>query len=356
MKDYKHSFPILPASEVKILQSLPVLHAIKIIELSLAKIALVVDDSGRLLGSITDGDIRRAFLNGATLESPVRDVMYKSPTTMPVSSTKKQVIDLMVESHIKQIPLVSNDGKLVGIAVYDMLTGFEHTARSNAVVIMAGGKGKRLLPITSDIPKPMIEVGGKPMLEQILQQFIKQGFSNFYLAVNYLGHVIEDYFGDGSKFNCHIKYVYEPEFLGTAGALSLIKSEMKEAFIVMNGDIITSVDFCDILDYHNASKSIATICARQHLTSVPYGVIKLKEGKIETIVEKPVYEDLISAGIYVFNPQMLDFIPEKTAIDMPDVLLSLVKNNQKVDVYSMREDWVDVGRHDDLEQVRSGKK
>ncbi|MEK6746503.1 MAG: nucleotidyltransferase family protein [Pseudomonadota bacterium] len=353
MSNNRVSFPLIPAAEVQVREDLPVLKALQIIESSIAKIALVIDSSNKLLGSITDGDIRRAFLKGCTGQSPVREVMHSSPRTMLSSSTKNQIIEVMLVEKIKQIPLLEADGTLLGIAIYDMLTGFERVPRDNPVVIMAGGKGKRLLPLTADIPKPMIEVGGKPILEKILQHFITQGFSNFYFAVNYLGNVIEDYFADGSKWNCNIKYVREKDFLGTAGALSLLKSEIKKSFIVINGDIITSLDFCDLLDYHDSSKAIATVCARQHLTSVPYGVIKLKDGKLEAIVEKPVYEDLISAGIYAFTPEVLGFITDSTVIDMPDVLLSLAKENQKVDIFPMKEDWVDVGRHDDLEHVKS---
>lgn len=352
MSGNKISFPLIPASEVEIIEELPVLKALEIIESSVAKIALVIDHSRKLLGSITDGDIRRAFLKGCTLQSPVREVMHLAPMTMLTSSAKNQIIEVMITEKIKQIPLLEVDGTLLGIAIYDMLTGFERVPRSNPVVIMAGGKGKRLLPLTADIPKPMIEVGGKPILEKILQHFITQGFSNFYFSINYLGNIIEDYFADGSKWNCNIKYVRETDFLGTAGALSLLKSELKESFIVINGDIITSLDFCDLLDYHESSKGIATVCARQHLTSVPYGVIKLKDGKLEAIVEKPIYEDLISAGIYAFTPKALDLIPTSTVIDMPDVLLSLAKDNQKVDIFPMKEDWVDVGRHADLEQLK----
>ncbi len=347
------AFPLIPACEVQMTESQPVLKALEIIENSSAKIALVVDSGGRLCGALTDGDIRRAFLKGATLNSPVREVMHDKPFTMPSSSGKAEIIDVMLSEKIKQMPLLDADGVLVGIAVYDMLTGFERQLCVNPVVIMAGGKGRRLLPITQDIPKPMIEVGGKPLLEQILQQFIKQGFVNFYFAVNYLGHIIEEYFGDGRKWNCNIKYIREQEFLGTAGALSLAKDELKEDFIVINGDILTSVDFRELLDYHISSKAVATVCARHHVTSVPYGVIKLKDGKLESIIEKPVYEDLISAGIYVFSPTVLASIPKSTIVDMPEVLLALAQDSRRVDIYPMREDWVDVGRHDDLEQARA---
>jgi NDP-sugar pyrophosphorylase family protein len=271
---------------------------------------------------------------------------------MAARSTKQQVTQGMESAQVKQMPLLNDDGTLAGIAVYDLLTGFERVPRSNPVVIMAGGKGKRLLPITQDIPKPMVDVAGKPMLEHIITHFVRQGFSEFHLAVNYLSHIIEEYFGDGNAMGCRIHYIHEPEFLGTAGALSLIDKPFREPFIVINGDILTSVDFGDLLDYHIASDALATICARQHRTEVPYGVIRLKDGMFETMVEKPVHEDLISAGIYAMDPQVLRFVAKGVPVDMPSVMLTLVSAQQKVAVFPMREDWIDVGRHDDLAAIK----
>lgn len=346
------TYPFIPAIDVQVSSDAPIIRAIETINNNDARIALVVNDHGQLIGSITDGDVRRGLLKGCTLESPAKDIMHTNPYVMPASSTRQELIGGMRAQQVKQMPLVEADGTLKGIAIYDMLSGFGRVPRSNPVVIMAGGKGRRLLPITQDIPKPMVEVGGKPMLEHIIRQFVSQGFSEFHIAVNYLAHMIEDYFDDGSRFKCRIHYIHEPEFLGTAGALSLISPTFREPFILINGDILTSVDFCDLLDYHETSSSMATVCARAHRMEVPYGVIQLKDGMMEAIVEKPVYEDLVSAGIYALSPQTLAYVPKKKATDMPGLLQLLVKDNKKVAVFPMREDWVDVGRHDDLEQAK----
>ena len=190
------------------------------------------------------------------------------------------------------------------------------------------------------------------MLEQIIQQFTSQGFGNFYIAINYLGHIIEDYFGDGNRWDCHIHYLREQEFLGTAGALSLIEDTITEPFIVMNGDILTSIDFGALMDYHAGSGSMATVCARQHRMEVPYGVIQLKDGMMQAIVEKPVYEDLVSAGIYVLDPRAMAYLAKGRAADMPNLLLSIVQDGKKVAVFPMREHWMDVGRHDDLDLAK----
>ena len=305
-----------------------------------------------MIGSLTDGDIRRGFLAGCTPQSPVSRAMHENPQGMPAESTRSELIDAMRAAGIKQMPLLKASGALLGVAVYDMLTGFLPVAHSNPVVIMAGGKGKRLLPLTQDIPKPMVEVGGKPMLEHIVQHFIKQGFSEFHLSVNYLGHIIEEYFGDGSKWNCHISYIRETQPLGTAGALSLIEQEFTEPFIVINGDILTSVNFVDLLDYHASVDSYATVCARAHRIEVPYGVIQIKDGMMQAIVEKPVYEDLVSAGIYVLNPKILKSLSRGQAMDMPALLQILAQDKQKVAVFPLHENWADVGRHDDLAQAK----
>ena len=353
MTDEKPLLPLIPPQDVQVAHDAPVLKGVEAIDRTSARIALIADDNGKIIGSLTDGDVRRGLLKGCTLESPISQIMHDTPVLLSANKTRQEIISAMLSEQVKQLPLINDDGTLKGIAVYDMLTGFEHVPRSNPVVIMAGGKGQRLLPITQDIPKPMIELSGKPMLEHILEQFIRQGFSNFHFAVNYLSHVIEDYFGDGSEWDCQITYIHEPEFLGTAGALSLLEKPFEEPFVLINGDILTSVDFSDLLDYHVSSLSAATVCARQHRTEVPYGVIRLKDGMLETIAEKPVHEDLISAGIYALSPEVLPLIPKDTPTDMPSLLVSLVKEKKKVAVFPMREDWIDVGRHVDLQNVRN---
>lgn len=352
MADRAPTFPLIPALQVQVHEDAPIIKAMEVINNNEARIALVVNSSGKMVGSITDGDIRRNLLKSCTLESPCKLAMHSNPFVMPATSTRQQIIESMHQAQVKQMPLLNTDGTLVGIAVYDMITGFMRTPRPNPVVIMAGGKGKRLLPLTRDIPKPMVEVGGKPMLEHIIQQFVKQGFSEFHIAVNYLGHMIEEYFGDGSMWGCHISYIREKESLGTAGALSLLEKPFAHPFVLINGDILTSVDFCDLLEYHITSGGLATVCARMHRMEVPFGVIQLKDGQLEAIVEKPVYENLISAGIYVMQPDVLRYIPKDRITDMPMVLQSIVQDRKQVSVFPLREDWMDVGRLDDLIQAK----
>lgn len=346
------SYPVIPATQLQILDTATILKAMEIINNNDAKIALVVNKSGKLLGSLTDGDVRRGILSGLKLDSKAVAAMQKNPYIMPAISTRQQVIEGMHNAQVKQMPLIKPDGTLVGIAVYDIISGFMQTQRSNRVVIMAGGKGTRMWPLTRDIPKPMVEVGGKPMLEHIIQQFIRQGFTNFTITLNYLGHMIEEYFADGSMWNCHIEYVHEKESMGTAGALSLIEEPFAEPFILINGDILTSVDFGELLDYHISGDGMATVCARTHRMEVPFGVIQLNDGMLEAIVEKPVYENLISAGIYVMEPKVLKTIPKGKVTDMPTVLQSLAQNKKKVAVFPLRDDWMDVGRLDDLVKAK----
>jgi dTDP-glucose pyrophosphorylase/predicted transcriptional regulator len=344
--------PIVNTRDASIDEQATILAAMQAINKTDARIALVIDKQGRLAGSITDGDIRRGLLAGKTLESAAREVMHTTPFVMPASTPRQDLLNIMQERGIRQIPLVREDGTFAGITTDSLLEGISHTPRGNPVIIMAGGKGKRLLPITTDIPKPMVEIHGKPMLEWIIQRFVHQGFSEFHLAINHLGHIIEQYFGDGKKFHCRIHYLREQEFLGTAGALSLFSGAPSEPILVINGDILAAIDFGSIIDYHASTESIATVCARPHRMEVPYGVIQLKDGMLEAIVEKPVYEDLVSAGIYVLDPKALKFVPKNQITDMPTLLANLVSNQQKVAVFPMREDWVDVGRHDDLERAK----
>ncbi len=345
-------FAMIPPERAQIRHDATLMEAIRFIDSSEARIALVIADDGRMIGSVTDGDIRRGLIAGCTLESPVSKAMHPNPSVMAASSTRLDIIHGMRQAQVKQMPLLNPDGTVHGIVTYDALTGFLKVERSNDVIIMAGGRGQRLLPITADIPKPMIDIGGKPILEHILKQFVDQGFYRFTLAVNYLSHMIESHFGNGKQFGCQIRYLHEREFLGTAGALSLIHPAPDSSMLVINGDILSNVNFGDLMDYHLHSGAIATVCARHHRTEVPYGVIRMHEGRLETIVEKPVHEDLISAGIYALHPEALAFIPKGQPADMPSVLMSLANSNRHVAVYPMREDWLDIGRHDDLERIR----
>lgn len=345
-------YPMIDAASISLPMTATLMQALACIERSDAKIALIQTSTGALAGTVTDGDIRRGLLKGETLESPVSSVMNRAPYTLSATTPRKEIMETMRVREIRQVPLVDSQGCVVGLVTLDQLSGLAHPRRNNAVVIMAGGKGLRLLPLTSHCPKPMVEINGKPILEWMLQRFVAQGFHRFYIAINYLGHMIEEHFGDGEAWGCSITYIREEAFLGTAGALSLIEEPLSDPVLVINGDILASIDFADVVEYHMASKAMATVCARQHSMEVPYGVIQLKDGMLQTIVEKPVHEDLISAGIYVLNPGVLATIPRHTVTDMPSVLVSLAQASEKVAVFPMREEWVDVGRHSDLELAK----
>lgn len=344
--------PMIDATSITLAPDASIMEAVACIDRSSAKIALVCDASGKLLASVTDGDIRRAFLKGANLESTVESAMHSKPYTLKASTPRAEIIETMRRLEIRQVPLVDSRGVLKGVVTLDQLSGMAHPPRSNPVVIMAGGKGKRLLPLTSDCPKPMVDINGKPMLEWMLQRFVLQGFREFYIAVNYLGHMIEEYFGDGSKFGCNITYIREEHFLGTAGALALIEQKLTEPLLVINGDIMADIDFADVVDFHVASGAEATVCARPHRVQVPYGVIQMKNGVLHTIVEKPVHEDLISAGIYVLDPVVITYIDRDVMTDMPNVLLNIAQQKKNVAVFPMREEWLDIGRHEDLELAK----
>lgn len=343
---------LIPAEGATLQNSASIFNALELIDHSAAKIVLVVNSRGVLIGSITDGDIRRGLLRGLSLHAPISEVMHENPSSLPATSSRQQILDVMQNMRVQQIPLLDGEGKIVGIALRDRLVGMTHSQRPNRVVIMAGGKGTRLLPITKEIPKPMVEVAGRPILEWIVQRFITNGFRDITLAINYLGHMIESHFEDGSQFGCHITYIREQSFMGTAGALSMLDPSITDPIILTNGDILSSVDFAQVMDHHMMSGSVATVCARPHLTEVPFGVIRSQKGLLQDITEKPVYEDLVSAGIYVINPDVLRYIPRNTVTDMPSVLLSLVKDRQKVSVFTMGEEWIDIGRHDDLERAK----
>lgn len=347
------SYPIIEAASVTLASGAPLKEVVAAIDRSLAKIVLVVDAAGALVGSITDGDIRRALLKGCTLDSPASEVMHKEPYALPIHSTRKQLLEMMEAKDILHIPLLNPNRTVAGLVTRDGLSGRSHAMHSNPVIIMAGGKGKRLMPLTTTIPKPMVEISGRPMLEWIIQRFVNQGFGEFYVTLNHLGHVIEEYFGDGSAFGCRIQYVHEPQPLGTAGSLSLLKQQLREPFIIINGDIMVSIDFYSIIDYHKTSGAAATVCVHTHRMEVPYGVVKIKNGMLHAIVEKPVHENLISAGIYVMEPDVLRDIPDHTKIDMPNLLGQLIQKDKKVAVFPMREDWLDIGRHDDLERAKN---
>jgi dTDP-glucose pyrophosphorylase len=324
-----------------------VLSTIKSIDKSVLQIALVVDSERRLLGSVTDGDIRRAILNGIPMEAAISTVMNQSPYWVSPDYDLKKVKATMTARHYRQVPVLDHDRQVVDLIVIDDLlkSGAKH---DNWVVLMAGGQGTRLRPLTENTPKPLIEVGGKPILETILESFVNQGFSKFYISVNYRGEQIKARFGNGAAWNAVIRYLDEQAPLGTAGALSLIKDLPESPLIVMNADLVTDVDFSKMLDFHQDHDSFATMAVREYDIQVQFGVVEIDDGVIRGINEKPVHRFLVNGGIYTLQPESLASIPHDMKMDMPTMFETWIAAGERCVAFPVHEYWLDVGRIEDL--------
>jgi NDP-sugar pyrophosphorylase family protein len=257
----------------------------------------------------------------------------------------------MTDKSIRQIPLVDDDGVIVSVEHKNLLLNIPQNSE-NWVVIMAGGLGTRLRPLTDELPKPMIKIGGKPLLESIIEKFIAHGFNNFYISVNFKADLIKEYFGDGHKINANIKYLEEDEPLGTAGALGLLPEKPNHPFIVMNGDLLTNINFNHLLDFHEQYDTLCTVCVREYKNEIPFGVVEVEDSYIQDIVEKPVQEVMVNSGIYVISPDVLDLVPKKTFIEMPTLLQQITKDGRKCTAFPIHEYWLDIGRIDDLEKAQ----
>ena len=326
-----------------------ILEAMKTIDRTTMQFAAVIDDEMHLLGTVTDGDIRRGILKGLALESPIGGVMNTSPTCGQVGKQSSYYKKLMRKRKLKQLPIVSKSNILQRILFSDDLE--LATKKANKVILMVGGLGTRLHPLTETVPKPMLNVGNKPILETIIESFKSFGFINFVLCVNYKKEMIMDYFQDGSYLGVNIEYIEETKRLGTAGALSLLSEKPIEPFFVMNGDLLTKINFEQLLDFHNETYSAATMCVREYEYQIPYGVIETDNHKLLSIVEKPVHKSFVNAGIYVLDPNMLEYVPNDVFYDMPDLYKKLMSDEEKVSAFPLREYWLDIGQLDDYEQA-----
>lgn len=335
--------------DIIINESTTIIDVLKIIDKSSKQLALVVDKDKKLLGTVSDGDIRRAILNNISLNDSVENIYFRTPTVANINDSKEEIISLCTAKKIHQIPIVSNDGDLVGLEILDEL--LSKKIKVNKVVLMVGGLGTRLKPLTNDIPKPMLHVGGKPILETIIKKFAANGFVDIVLCVNYKSNIIENYFKDGSKFGINIEYIFEDQRMGTAGALSLLKNMPNEAFFVMNGDLLTNINFEYLLDYHLENRAIATMCVREYDFQVPFGVVKLDDGKIKSIQEKPTQKFFVNAGIYMLSPESLKYIPENEFYDMPTLFEKLINENKNVISFPLREYWLDIGRIEEFKKA-----
>lgn len=343
---------VLRLSEFCIKFGSSIFEAMSCINQNTMGVAFVVDSTMRLEGVVSDGDIRRGLLKGLSLQSPVESIVQKSPITASINDSKQKLIQLSAQHNIYEIPLLDESGKIVRIESIASL--LRTPTYDNPIVIMAGGLGKRLRPLTDSVPKPMLKVGSKPILQIILERFKAQGFSNVILCVNYKSHIIEDFFGDGSKFGLSIRYVKEEKALGTAGALSLVDDIGQKPFFVMNGDILSDLSFEAMLEFHTNRGSHATMGVREYSYQVPYGVVECEGSKIINITEKPTQSFLVSAGIYVLEPQILPLIPKDCFFDMPS-LFNLIFSQKQYNSHSylITDYWIDIGRHEEYERANS---
>lgn len=319
-------------------------EALKVIDKGAIRIALVVRGDESFVGTLSDGDIRRGLLLGLDLNDSIESVINKSPVVIHQNTSpelKNKILAQAVNKKIDYIPILSSDNKIISLEKVEDLKKF--VVRKNSVVLMVGGLGTRLGGLTKSLPKPMLNVGNKPILETIVEQFCSFGFKNIIMCLNYKADIIKEYFGDGSRLGANINYILEPKRLGTAGALSMLTDLIKDDFFVMNGDVLTNLDFSKLCEYHIKQKNQATMCIREYEMQIPYGVVEVENNLIKKITEKPVRKFFVSAGVYMLSPQILEFVPKNEFFDMPSLFDILLAKNYKIGSFEIRDYWLDIG-------------
>jgi dTDP-glucose pyrophosphorylase len=313
------------------------------------QIALVVESNDRLLGVVTDGDVRRAILQGLPLSAPVTVVMNTTPVTARQGSSGRELLATMRRHVVHQLPILNPSHCVVGLALIDDLIGA--TEKPNWAVLMAGGLGSRLRPLTESVPKPMLVVRGKPILEGILENLMNEGFRKFFISVNYRADMIMNHFGDGGSWGIEIHYLREEHRLGTAGPLALLPEMPQHSIVVMNGDLLTRASLASLLEFHEAQQSAATMAVREFALQVPYGVVHTSGDAITAVEEKPVQKFFINAGMYALAPQALSYIPRDASFDMPTLFDRLRTEGAATRAFPLREFWLDIGRVEDYVQA-----
>lgn len=325
-------------------------EAIRNLDESGLQIALVVADDHTLIGTLTDGDIRRGLLRGMDITSPIAGLVMREPLVVPREVGRDTVLQLMQTNRIHQLPVVDGARRVVGLHLWDELMA-PRRRPENLMVIMAGGLGARLRPHTANCPKPLLPVGGKPILEHIIERAKAEGLEHFVLAVHFLGHMIEEHFGDGSGWQVRIDYLREESPLGTAGALSLLTPRPRAPFLVSNGDVLTDIRYGELLDFHSRHEATATMAVRLHEWQHPFGVVRTDGVDITGFEEKPVSRTHINAGVYVLEPSALDAMNRAEQCDMPALFSRLQQRAARTIAYPMHEPWLDVGLPEDYDQV-----
>jgi dTDP-glucose pyrophosphorylase len=323
-----------------------ILTAIRIIDSAMTQLALVVDENRKLVATVTDGDIRRALLQGIDLSQPITKAMNRKFQSLPAGTPRMEIRRTMLQHRVRRLPLLDAEGRVAELVFLEALV--EGGNKDNWVVIMAGGLGTRLRPLTQHTPKPMVKVGERPILETILNGLSEQGFHRVCLAVNYKADIIRKHFKDGRDLGMEIRYVQETQRLGSAGALGLLPEKPAAPFLVMKADLLTNVAYSRLLDYHLDQKVLGTLCVKEYRVQVPYGVVQAKEDRLEAIEEKPVKKFFVNAGIYVLEPEALDLVPAGKAYDMPALLDQLrLRGDRGVALFPIREYWLDIGKKED---------
>lgn len=316
------------------------------------RIALVIDGDHRLLGTLTDGDVRRALLRELSLDRPVAEAMCRTPRVARQNWGREAVLALLNQHELLHAPVLDDDDRVVGLETIHGL--LQRTKFDNAVFLMAGGFGTRLKPLTDECPKPLIRIGGKPILEIIMESFIASGFHRFFISTHYKPEMIHQHFGDGSLWNVSIEYVHEEQPLGTAGALGMLPPEASALpLVMMNGDLLTRLDFAKLVEFHSTRPAAATVCVCEYTHQVPYGVVTSNAGILSSIEEKPIQRCFVNAGIYVLSPELVHGVEKAVPLDMPSLIQSCTQKNATVNVFPIHEYWLDVGRIDDLERAQS---
>lgn len=326
-----------------------IIDAIKVLDVSANGLVVVVDDGDHLIGVMTDGDIRRGLLRGMEVHDSIDGVVCRDCYTVPIGTSRAQVLDIMKARRIAQVPIIDSERRVVGLHLLNQL--ILNASLPNAAIIMAGGKGTRLGDMTKTVPKPMLPVAGRPILERIILHLISHGISNIYISVNYLKEVIEDYFGDGKKLGCHIEYLEENQPLGSGGPLSLLPKQ-NHAVVALYGDLVTDVNLSRMIEYHNQIGAFATMGYSSYKHTIPFGCLETENGELTALSEKPTVVKMINAGVYVISPEALETVPRDKYFMLTDLFVNALEKGQKCGVYPVDGDWIDVGRPADLGRAR----
>lgn len=324
-------------------------EALETIERTGAEIALICEGN-KLYGIVTDSDVRKGILKGVSVQEPIDRIVNQRFRYAFSDEPSERVWQRMTEQHIRQMPIINRNGEVVDLLLMN------HRApapklQTAPVLIMAGGLGTRLRPLTDQIPKPMVNIGGKPLLHILIERLRIEGYQNIILSVHYRKEDIQEYFGDGESFGVHLRYVEETKRMGTAGAIQLAKDMLHEPFLVINGDIMTKLNFRQFISFHLQQQAMLTIASAPYEIRVPYGVIEADEEKVRNIAEKPSYQLLVNAGMYCMTPEIIEYIPENQYFDMTELIAVLLANGASVTHFPIHEYWLDIGRMPDYEKA-----